>query len=129
MQNNRMEKHKAKTYDKGVKAEWAAANWLKLKGYRILETRYKTKFGEIDLIISKNNLIAFVEVKARKDNATALESITPKMRHRITQAAEFYISQHDVSNYDFRFDVVSVSTGFLGMVTIQHLDNAWIAGA
>jgi len=120
---------KAKTYDKGVKAERAAANWLKLKGYKILEMRYKTKFGEIDLIISKNNLIAFVEVKARKDNATALESITPKMRLRITQSAQYYISQNDVSEYDFRFDVVTVSPSFLGMVTIEHLDNAWEASA
>ena len=120
---------KAQTYDKGMKAEKAAANWLKLKGYKILEMRYKTKFGEIDLIIEKNNLIAFVEVKARKDNATALESITPRMRQRITQSAMHYISQNDVSEHDFRFDVVTVSPSFLGMVTIQHLDNAWEAGA
>lgn len=120
---------KAQTYDKGVKAERAAANWLKLKGYKILEMRYKTKFGEIDLIISKSNLIAFVEVKARKDNATALESITPRMRQRITQSAMYYISQNDVGEYDLRFDVVTVSPSFLGMVTIQHLDNAWEAGA
>jgi len=120
---------KAQTYDKGVEAEKSAANWLRLKGYKILETRYKTKFGEIDLIISKNNLIAFVEVKARADKGTALESITPKMQKRITQAAMYYISQNDVQDYDLRFDVVTVSPSFLGMSTIEHLDNAWEASA
>ncbi len=127
--STRKEKHKAKTYDQGVKAERAAANWLRLKGYKILEERYKTQYGEIDLIISKGNMIAFVEVKARKTKAEALESVTPKMQGRITNAALHYISQNNLTTFDFRFDVVSVMPSVLGMVTIQHLDNAWQAQA
>lgn len=116
---------KKKTYDRGVEAEKAAANWLILKGYKILETRYKTKYGEIDLVVQKKNVIAFVEVKARKTKDQALESVTPRMQQRIAQAASYYISQNNVEGYDLRFDVVSVVPSFLGMVTIQHLDNAW----
>ncbi len=117
--------NKTKTYDKGIKAEKAAAKWLILKGYEILETRYKTKYGEIDLIIQKKNTIAFVEVKARVTKDKALESVTPRMQQRIIQAASYYISQNNVEGYDLRFDVISVVPSFLGMVTIQHLDNAW----
>jgi putative endonuclease len=124
-----MRNRKAQTYDKGIEAEKAAANWLRLKGYKILENRYKTKFGEIDLIVSKNNVIAFVEVKARVDKATALESITPKMQRRITQTAMYYISQNNVGDCDFRFDVITVFPTFLGMSRIEHLDNAWEASA
>ncbi len=124
-----MQNRKAQTYDRGLAAEKAAANWLKLKGYKILETRYKTKFGEIDLIISKKDVIAFVEVKARKDKSQALESVTPKMQERITQAAMYYISQNNVCDYDLRFDVVTVSPTFLGFNHIEHLDNAWEASA
>ncbi len=117
--------NKKKTYDKGLQAEKAAANWLRLKGYKILEQRYKTKYGEIDLIITKKNVIAFVEVKARKTEREALESLTPKMQNRIAQAASYYISQNDVAEYDLRFDLVAVLPPFLGITTIQHLDNAW----
>ena len=124
-----MKNRKAQTYDKGVEAEKAAANWLRIKGYKILETRYKTKFGEIDLIVAKKNLIAFVEVKARADKGRALESITPKMQERITQAAMYYISQNEVGTCDLRFDVVTVSPTFMGMSCIEHLDNAWEASA
>ena len=120
-------RHKKETYDKGVRAEKSAANWLRLKGYKILEERYKTQYGEIDLVIQKKNMIAFVEVKARKTRAQGLESITPRMQQRITQAAQYYISQHDVGMNDFRFDVVTVTPALLGMVTIEHLDNAWLA--
>ena len=117
--------HKKKTYDKGIKAEIMAALWLRVKGYKILESRYKTPVGEIDLIVQRGNVIAFVEVKARQTKTIALESITSNMRGRIGRAASYYIGHHNVADYDMRFDVVTLSPLFLGMVTIQHLDNAW----
>ncbi len=124
-----MTAQKKKTYDKGLKAEKAAASWLRLKGYRILQNRYKTQYGEIDLIIQKKNMIAFVEVKARKTKAETLESVTPRAQQRITRAALHYISENNLENNDFRFDVVSVFPSILGIATIEHLDNAWEASA
>lgn len=120
-----MQHRKKKTYDKGLRSEKAAAFWLRLKGYRILNARYKTPVGEIDLIIQRNNVIAFVEVKARPTSGQALESITPMMRGRIERAASYYMAKHKVDDMALRFDVVVVCPGILGIVTIQHLDNAW----
>lgn len=117
--------HKLKTYDKGVMAEKLSAGWLRLKGYKILETRYKTQYGEIDLIIQRDNLIAFVEVKARPTVAEGLESITHKAQGRITQAAQYYMSQNDVELCDLRFDVIVVLPAKLGVPQFHHLDNAW----
>ena len=121
----RQKHHKAQTYDKGVIAEKLAAGWLKLKGYEILETRYKTKYGEIDLVLQKNNLIAFVEVKARSSIEIGLESITPKMQERITHAAQYYISQNNVAQNDLRFDVLVVLPRKMGVPQFHHLENAW----
>lgn len=114
--------HKETTYDWGIKAEKMAALYLKTKGYQILEERYKTSYGEIDIIARKKNLIAFIEVKARQTKEQALESITARMRKRISDSALYYISQSEAGDDDYRFDVITVSPPF----SIEHLEHAWI---
>ncbi len=114
--------HKEKTYDWGLKAEKMAALYLKTKGYQILEERYKTAYGEIDIIARKKNIIAFIEVKARQTKQQALESITPRMQKRISDSAFYYISQNEAEDNDYRFDVMTVTPPF----SIDHLEHAWI---
>ena len=124
-----------KTYRRGVNSEKIAAFWLRLKGYKILEQRYKTKMGEIDIIATKGNLISFVEVKARPTAGLALESVTPKMRRRIQNTALHFVAQKPSrGGLDLRFDVVCVMPFswkklFKGAPLIHHLDNAWQAEA
>lgn len=60
---------------------------LRLRGYRVLARRYRTPVGEIDIIARRGQLIAFIELKARRTKALAIESITPKQRNRIRRAA------------------------------------------
>jgi len=117
--------HKKKTYDWGIKAEKMATAYLKVKGYKILAERYKTSYGEIDIIAERKNVTCFIEVKARKTKDQALESITPKMRKRISDSALHYIAHHPDDNMDYRFDVISVTPPF----TIHHLENAWMLEA
>ena len=113
------------TYQRGMRAEWLAMALLTLKGYRILNWRYKTKIGEIDIVARRGRVVVFVEVKQRATPAGALESITPQMRQRIAQAARHYMSAHPrLAALEQRFDVVAVS-GF----SARHLDNAWMAGS
>ncbi|MEM9468915.1 MAG: YraN family protein [Pseudomonadota bacterium] len=120
--SKRTQTQKQKTYDKGVWAEKYAGVYLKAKGYKILQTRYKTKFGEIDLIIQKDKSIAFVEVKARRSIEEALHSITPKMKERIANAAQFYLSENpEILEYDLRFDVIAIKPPLF----LDHLENAW----
>lgn len=116
-----MQSKKKHSYDLGLKAESMAAIFLRFKGYKILERRYKTAVGEIDLIIRRGHTISFVEVKARSSQEKALESVTPAMRRRIEKAALYYMSQNNVGNYEMRFDLVTVTPPFF----IHHLDNAW----
>lgn len=116
-----MTTQKKRTYQRGLQAETLAALWLQVKGYRILERRYKTPVGEIDLIVQKGNMIAFVEVKARATKDQALESLTSAMCRRIERAASYYISHHDKEHYDMRFDLITVTPPFF----VHHLDNAW----
>lgn len=120
-------KSRMASYKKGLWAENLAHLYLWVKGYRILARRYKVAVGEIDLIAMRGNVLVFVEVKARKTRQAALESITPKTRRRITNAAKYYLTtcngKNDVrgGDHQIRFDVICVLSPF----KIHHLDNAW----
>jgi len=95
---------------KGHRAERYAAWALRLKGYRIVEQRFKAPVGEIDLIARKGNTIAFVEVKARATEQAALDSVTFKAQRRIAKTALWWIArQRDHANLSWRFDVVAVT--------------------
>tara|TARA_B100001989_G_scaffold247187_2_gene219059 strand:- start:632 stop:994 length:363 start_codon:yes stop_codon:yes gene_type:complete len=113
---------KTTNYARGVKAEALARKYLEKQGYKHIKTRYKTKFGEIDLIMRNGNMLCFIEVKARASASDALEAITPRNRKRIENSALFFLSENpEFNDADMRFDVVTVS----GDSSIQHLDNAW----
>lgn len=83
-------------YQTGHDAEKAAAEYLKDKGYKIIEQNWKTKYCEIDVVAQKDKTVYFVEVKYRKSSAfgSGLEYITPKKLKQMTFAAEMWVSQH-----------------------------------
>ena len=64
----------------GLSAESRAAAFLMAKGYRILAKRFRTPYGEIDLVARKRNLIAFIEVKARASLDDAAYAVTPRQQ-------------------------------------------------
>lgn len=98
-----------KAYGLGISAETRAAWAMRLTGWRILKTRYKTKAGEIDLIAKRGKVVAFVEVKARRSRAAAMEAVTPASQRRIINAAKIFIAEHPkAAFFTLRFDVVIV---------------------
>jgi len=116
------------SYAKGVRAEDAAADYLAAQGYKILERRYKTKYGEIDIIALQGNggqrILCFTEVKVRKTYEEAVEAVTPRSQQRIERSALSFLAQEpSYVAYDMRFDVVAITRGG----KIWHLDNAWQA--
>ena len=123
---------KKKAYEQGVAAENAAAQYLRLKGYKILEQRYKTPGGEIDLVAQKKDVLVFVEVKSHKNSEQALYAVNERSRRRIETAARHYISEHEeVAEMAMRFDVMVVppnAHNLLGALSVHHLDNAWLEG-
>jgi len=115
---------KKTSYKKGLIAEKSAALLLRLKGYKILQCRYKTRYGEIDIIARQGRLVAFVEVKARRDQRTALEAVSLRSQKRIYDTASYFLSEYpDFQDYDMRFDVISVAPGKFPV----HFENMWQA--
>lgn len=110
------------SYQKGVFAEKWACIYLMLKGYRILNLRYKTKLGEIDIIARKNKTIVFIEVKHRQTEKDSAEAISAQSQQRIVNAAKTFISKNtQYVDFAFRFDALL----FISPLSIKHLDNAW----
>ncbi len=108
----------------GLSAESRAAMLLIAKGYRIAARRWKTPFGEIDIVARRRRALVFVEVKARGRADEAAEAVTERTKRRIIAAAELWLAHHpDDTQCDIRFDVMLVAPGRMP----QHIANAFDA--
>jgi putative endonuclease len=108
----------------GLSAESRAAMMLIAKGYRILARRWKTPFGEIDIVARRRRTLVFVEVKARERADDAAEAVTERGRRRIVAAAELWLARNPAdAQRDIRFDVMLVTPGKIP----QHIANAFDA--
>ncbi|MEI4481105.1 MULTISPECIES: YraN family protein [unclassified Phyllobacterium] len=100
-------RHKA--YRRGHSAERLAAFAVVLKGYRIVDRRYRTKLGEIDLIARRGNIVLIIEVKARRTLQQAMDSVNPLAMRRIEAAADQWLArQPDHDRLSLRFDLVAI---------------------
>ncbi len=96
-------------YRRGLSSEWLAAAYLLVHGYRIVARRYRASAGEIDLIAARGTLVAFVEVKRRRDAVAAEAAITQLQRHRIQRAADVFVARHPrFRAHERRFDVIFI---------------------
>jgi len=97
-------------FNTGISAEAKAAALLMAKGYRILAKRFRTPHGEIDIIVRKRGLLAFVEVKARASLDEAAYAVTPRQQRRIIDAAQGWLMTHpEHAEFELRFDVILVA--------------------
>src|SRR5579862_3653722 len=76
----------------GLSAESRAAMLLIAKAYRILARRWRTPFGEVDIVARRRHTLVFVEVKARATLDEAVEAVTAKSQQRIIRAAELWLA-------------------------------------
>jgi len=106
----------------GRRGERIAAWWLRLKGWRILDTRVRTPAGEVDLVARRGSLVAFVEVKTRKKAAELDFAIDARRLARVAAAAEILMPRYAGPGDDIRVDVVLLAPG----TPPRHIENAWI---
>jgi putative endonuclease len=106
----------------GTTGESLALQYLRNKGFSFVEKNYRTRFGEIDLIVKKDNTLVFVEVKTRKDTfkGQPYEAITLRKRRHILKVAQYYLINKRTSKV--RLDAVSILLKDDKPV-IQHFEN------
>lgn len=108
--------------EKGMFFERVAVDFLKKKGYKILEQNYTNKLGEIDIIAKYKKCIIFVEVKYRKDEYFGLprEAVDEYKQLKIRNIATSYLKSKKLLNSLCRFDVLEI----LGD-KITHIENCF----
>src|ERR1700688_750493 len=94
----------------GLSAESRAAAFLMAKGYRILAKRFRTPYGEIDLVARQRNLLALIDVKARASLDEAAYAVTPRQQARIIDAAQAWLMAHpEHAEFELRFDAMLIA--------------------
>ena len=113
-------RQEAERYGRGAE-RWAEL-YLRLKFYRVLARRYKTPVGEIDLIVRRGRVIAFVEVKTRKTAAELDFAVDEHRLARVAAAAEILGPRYCQAGDDMRVDVVLIAP----RAKPRHIENAWL---
>jgi putative endonuclease len=84
---------------------------LEQRGYVVMTRRYRTRWGELDIIARHGDYVAFVEVKARQDGSFGdpEEAVTLRKQQRMVSMATDYLARHGLLNVACRFDVVGIN--------------------
>ncbi|MDJ0921991.1 MAG: YraN family protein [Henriciella sp.] len=107
---------------RGRLAEHFAALYLSLSGHAILAMRAKTPVGEVDLIVKKGDLLAFVEVKQRQSLHVALDAVPERNWQRISRAAAHWAARHPhYGKLNWRYDLIAVTPWRLP----KHYPDFW----
>jgi putative endonuclease len=110
----------------GKRGEDLACAELEKRGYIILDRRFRTRCGELDIVAREGSILVFVEVKARSgcNFGTPFESVTWKKRQRLSRMAASYLYVKRLTVVPCRFDVVSVIE-LQGSHTIELVKGAF----
>ena len=111
----------------GAIGEKMASTYLKRRGYRIIETNFRTPFGELDLVARFRGMIVFIEVKTRSTCSFGPPylSVTRVKQRHIIRNALFYLKSHRMMNAAWRIDIVSVKLDYnYKLENIELIENA-----
>lgn len=119
----------------GGQGEKIAADYLKNKGYKIIEMNYQNSFGkrlgEIDIIAKEKETFVFVEVKTRDwqkySQTLPEENITSAKMHKLAKIANQYLYKNKILGADYRFDAISVWLNWeTRQARVKHLESIYL---
>ncbi|HEY2825199.1 MAG TPA: YraN family protein [Gemmatimonadales bacterium] len=115
---------------RGLEGERVAARYLLARGWRLEAHRFRMGRLEIDLVMRRLDLVAFVEVKTRETNryGSAVEAVTWTKRREIERVAQAWIDRHGRRSDTYRLDVIGVTLHSPGGPTVVHVPDAFRAG-
>ena len=120
----------ASTHEIGRRFEEAAARHLSERGWEILDRNVRFHHKELDLVIRRGALVAFVEVKGRRGRGYGhpLDAITWRKRREIEACARWWIERFGEEGLSYRFDAVAVERAADGGFVTTHIEDAWRLG-
>lgn len=102
---------------KGNLAEEKACEFLYDNGFEVVQRNFYSRFGEIDIIALKDEVLHFIEVKSALDYESAIQNITPKKLFRLIRTGDSYLKKNAL-NVDYTYDAVIVTPK-----KIWHVEN------
>ena len=113
----------------GILGEVSAARFYRDAGYTLLASNYRTRQGEIDLIVQGQGILVFTEVKTRAEGSlvTPREAVTPAKQRRIVSAAAAYLEKFGSDDLPVRFDVIEVYYNDAGVTHLNCIEHAFEA--
>ncbi|MBY0354082.1 YraN family protein [Candidatus Babeliales bacterium] len=99
------------TKELGDKGEDFTAQWLEKQGFTICARNYRKRWGEIDVVASKDELLVFVEVKTRKDKYFPIsETVTYSKQKKLIRTAHSFVLEHNIQDKVLRFDIAALTS-------------------
>ncbi|HYC50217.1 MAG TPA: YraN family protein [Gemmatimonadaceae bacterium] len=110
----------------GELGERIAERWLRRRGWRVVQRRFRSGHRDIDLVVERDGTIAFVEVKARTgpEFGGPVQAVDHRKRRQLERSAMVWIDRHGRKDESYRFDVVGVLVNDAG-VRVCHVENAF----
>jgi len=105
---------------KGNIAEQKACEFLYENGFSILEQNFYSRFGEIDIIVTKNSVLHFVEVKSGDDYELAIQNITRSKLAKLLKTGDVYMKKNGYEG-DYEYDALIVTPD-----EVLHVENITI---
>ena len=116
-----------KRQELGAAGEKLAQEYLKKKGYKVIETNFRCRHGEIDIVARKDKSVVFVEVRTKSSDAfgTPEESITRQTRERLVATALAYLTSHPGLPENWRIDLLAIEADRDGKARrVSLIENA-----
>lgn len=111
----------------GCQGEAVVAAWLEEQGFTLISKNYRIRTGEVDLIVQRDEVLAFVEVKTRRAHYFAISSsVTRTKQRRVVRAAKHYVMVNGITDSVIRFDVATVLLTAQGP-SVEYIPNAFMA--
>lgn len=110
----------------GELGERIAERWLRRRGWRVMQRRFRSGHRDIDLVVERDGLVAFVEVKARRGDrfGDPVEAVNWRKQRELGRSARVWIDRHGRRLEAYRFDVIGVLVAGT-TVRIRHVENAF----
>lgn len=110
----------------GLLGERLAARWLRREGWTILTHRFRSGHRDIDLVAQRDDVVAFVEVKARTGTGfgSPVEAVHVRKRQELGRSAKVWVDRYGAPTLQYRFDVIGVLV-FGHTVRIRHIPGAF----
>jgi putative endonuclease len=121
--NKRSLKDRRRSWREGRRAEWFAAQFFRLKGYRVLDRNVQTPFGEIDMVLRRDKTVIFAEIKMRGSDVQAGAAVAWKQQQRISRAVQHLagLRRYGDPGDGIRIDLVLLRPAHWP----KHVPDAW----